>query len=58
MRATDQATPEDRTGEHQKPPPARDTGNQIPSAQPGKNAATGPGNRCPGTGQHRPTLNK
>src|SRR3984893_9816441 len=35
-------------------PPARDTGNQIPRTQPGKNAAEGPGNRYPGTGQQRP----
>jgi nitrite reductase/ring-hydroxylating ferredoxin subunit len=38
-----------------KAPPARDTGNQIPRTQPGKNAAEGPGNRYPGNGQQRPT---
>ena len=43
------------TGEYQGPPPARDKGNQIPSAQPGKYAAPGLGNRYLGTGQHRPT---
>jgi nucleotide-binding universal stress UspA family protein len=30
-------------------------GNQIPSAPPDKNAAPGPGDRYPGTGQQRPT---
>ncbi|HEX7428914.1 MAG TPA: hypothetical protein VF328_18780 [Mycobacterium sp.] len=39
----------------QEPPPARDTGNHIPPARPGKNAATEPGNRYPGNGQQRPT---
>jgi hypothetical protein len=55
VRATNQAPPNDRPASTQEPPPARDTGNQIPSAQPGKNAAPGPGNRYPGTGQQRPT---
>ena len=55
VRATDQAAPGDRQVSTGKPPPARDTGNQIPPAQPGKNAISGPGNRYPGTGQHRPT---
>jgi IS605 OrfB family transposase len=35
-------------GEHQGPPPARDTGIQIPRTRPGKYAAPGPGNRYPG----------
>jgi hypothetical protein len=34
-----------------QPPPARDPGNQIPPTLPGKNAATEPGNRYPGTGR-------
>jgi IS605 OrfB family transposase len=55
VRATDQAAPEDRQVSTRNPPPARDTGNGIPPAQPGKNAAPGPGNRYPGTGQQRPT---
>jgi IS605 OrfB family transposase len=57
VRATDQATPDDRQVSTQKPPPARDTGNQIPSTQPDKNAAPGPGNRYPGTGHQWPRLN-
>jgi hypothetical protein len=55
VRAIDQAAPDKPTGEYQEPPPARDTGNQIPPAPPGTNAITGPGNRYPGTGQQRPT---
>jgi hypothetical protein len=55
VRATDQATPDDQQANNQGLPPARDTGNQIPSAPPGKNAGPGPGNRYPGTGQQRPT---
>ena len=51
VRATDQATPDDRQVSTQKPPPARDTGNQIPPAQAGKYAVTGPGNRYPGARQ-------
>jgi hypothetical protein len=43
------------TGEYQEPPPARDAGSRIPSARPGKYAASGPGNRYTGTGQQRPT---
>jgi IS605 OrfB family transposase len=54
VRATDQAAPENPAGD-QWPPPARDAGNRIPRARPGKNAATGPGNRYPGNGQQRPT---
>jgi IS605 OrfB family transposase len=47
VRATDQAAPDDRTGEYQGSPPARDAGNQIPPARPGNNAAPEPGNRYP-----------
>jgi hypothetical protein len=53
VRATNQAelnTPAAKTGSRHRP---RDTGKQIPRARPGKNAATGPGNRNPGTGQQR-----
>ncbi|HVQ50908.1 MAG TPA: hypothetical protein VMS92_12775 [Mycobacterium sp.] len=55
VRATDQATPYDRKASNQGPAPARDAGNQIPPAPPGKYAAPGPGNRYPGNGQQRPT---
>jgi hypothetical protein len=55
VRATNQATPDDQpvsTSYRHRP---RDAGNQIPPAPPDKNAAPGPGNRYPSTGQQRPT---
>jgi hypothetical protein len=55
VRATDQATPEDRQVSTRNRHRPRDAGIQIPPARPGKNAAPGPGNRYPGTGQQRPT---
>jgi IS605 OrfB family transposase len=55
VRATDQAAPDDQQASTRKPPPARDPGNQIPPARPGKYAAPGPGNRYPGNGHQRPT---
>jgi hypothetical protein len=55
VRATDQATPENRQVTTRNRHRPRDAGIQIPPAPPGKNAAPGPGNRYPGTGQQRPT---
>jgi hypothetical protein len=55
VRATDQATPENRQASTRNRHRPRDAGIQIPPARPGKNAAPGPGNRYPGTGQQRPT---
>jgi hypothetical protein len=55
VRATDQAAPDDRQVSASSRHRPRDAGSQIPPAPPGKNAATGPGNRYPGTGQQRPT---
>jgi IS605 OrfB family transposase len=55
VRATDQAAPEDRQVSTRNRHRPRDAGIQIPPAPPGKNAAPGPGNRYPGTGQQRPT---
>ncbi len=55
VRATNQAPPENQQVSTRNRHRPRDAGNQIPPAQPGKNAAPGPGNRYPGTGQQRPT---
>jgi predicted transcriptional regulator len=55
VRATDQAPPEDRQVSTRNRHRPGDAGIQIPPAPPGKNAAPGPGNRYPGTGQQRPT---
>jgi IS605 OrfB family transposase len=54
VRATDQATPEDQTASTRNRHRPGMRGNQIPPARPGKNAATGPGNRYPGSGPQRP----
>jgi IS605 OrfB family transposase len=55
VRATDQATPEDQqvSTSNRHRPGTRGTESRPPP--PGKNAAPGPGNRYPGTGQQRPT---
>ena len=47
VRAADRAGPQ-VLGEYREPTPTRDAGKRIPPARPGKNAATGPGNRYPG----------
>jgi IS605 OrfB family transposase len=54
VRATDQATPEDRqvSTRNRHRPGTRGTESRPPP--PGKNAAPGPGNRYPGAGQQRP----
>jgi hypothetical protein len=54
VRATDQATPEDRqvSTSNRHRPGRRGTKSRPPP--PDKNAAPGPGNRYPGTGQQRP----
>jgi IS605 OrfB family transposase len=56
VRATDQATPDDQqvSTSNRHRPGTRGTKSRPPP--PGKNAAPGPGNRYPGTGQ-RPTAN-
>jgi IS605 OrfB family transposase len=55
VRATDQAPPQDQQVSTRNRHRPRDAGIRIPPAPPGKNAAPGPGNRYPGTGQQRPT---
>jgi len=55
VRATNQAPPDDRQVSTRNRHRPRDAGIQIPPARPGKNAAPGPGNRYPGTGQQWPT---
>jgi IS605 OrfB family transposase len=52
VRATDQATPEDRRVSTRNPPPARDTGNRIPSTPAGQERGTWAGQPLP---RHRPT---
>ena len=55
VRATNQATPEDQQATTSNRHRPRDAGNQISPTPPGRNAATGPGNRYPGTGPQRPS---
>jgi IS605 OrfB family transposase len=51
VRATNQTATRGPTGEYQKPPPARDTGNQIPSSPAGQERGTWAGQPLP---RHRP----